>query len=202
MKKDVLACQDPALFAELAQTCEVGYLSLVTAEGYPRTIPLNFVAIDQTIYFHGARSGEKYERITADGVCGFSMVQPLAYIPSHWVSPQNGCPATQLFKSVEIKGRCTVVEDTAEKARALQALLIKHQPAATFRSFTDHTEAYAAAIGEVGIFRVDADSWTGKVKLGQNNTASRRALLRERLTERGAPVDLLTVKEMDIYNED
>jgi len=202
MKKDVLACQDPALFQELARICEVGYLSLVTTAGYPRTIPLNFTALGEAVYFHGARTGEKHDRIVADGICGFSMVLPLAYIPSHWVSPENGCPATQFFKSVEIKGRCTRVEDTDEKARALQALMVKHQPESTFRSFTDHTDAYAAALREVGVFRVDADSWTGKVKLGQNNTPRRRALLRDRLTERGDPVDLLTVREMALYNDD
>jgi nitroimidazol reductase NimA-like FMN-containing flavoprotein (pyridoxamine 5'-phosphate oxidase superfamily) len=71
MRRQELACDDPALFREAADRCEVGYLGLVTADGTPRVVPLNFAALDTTIYFHGALAGEKHDLLRggARGAC-------------------------------------------------------------------------------------------------------------------------------------
>ncbi len=55
MRRDELQSRDPALFAEVAAAAEVGELGLLRADGSPRVVPLNFAAVGEDVYFHGAR---------------------------------------------------------------------------------------------------------------------------------------------------
>ena len=197
MRRSELESVDPTLFAELANSCEVGYLSLVTAAGYPRAIALNFAAIGETIYFHGALEGEKFELILTNPRVGFTIVKAYSYIPSTWSAPRYACPATQFFKSVEIKGTCSVVVDPAEKARGLGALMDKHQPEGGFDPIDPGVAVYAKALEGVGVFRVVADSWTGKVKFGQNEPVKLRRIFVEKLRERGGVMDEETALEIE-----
>ena len=188
---------DRSLFTELAGTCEVGYLSLVTAAGYPRAIALNFAAIGESIFFHGARAGEKFELILAAPRVGFTIVKPYSFIPSHWSSPHYACPATQFFKSIEIKGTCLEVNDSTEKARGLNALMTKHQPEGSFDPLDPSVKIYAEALDIVGVFRVVPDSWTGKIKFGQSAPEKLRRIFVEKLRERGGPMDEETAVEIE-----
>ena len=197
MRRSELESVDPTLFAELANSCEVGYLCLVTAAGYPRAIALNFPAIGVTIYFHGALEGEKFELIQATPRVGFTIVKAYSYIPSTWSAPRYACPATQFFKSIEIKGTCSAVEDPAEKARGLGALMVKHQPEGGFDPIDSGVLVYAKALEGVGVFRVVPDSWTGKVKIGQNEAEKLRRIFVEKLRERGGVMDEETAREIE-----
>lgn len=196
MRRGELESRDPALFDEVARDCAVGYLTLVTADGGPRSIALNFAALDGDIVFHGALAGEKFTLMQSGPRAGFTMVKEYSFIPSYWSAPDHACPATHFFKSVEIRGRALVVEDAAYKARALQALLEKMQPEGSYVPL-DHTlPMYRGALQKVGVFRVVNESWTGKAKFGQNEPARLRRIFVEKLRERGAPVDLLTAAEI------
>jgi len=197
LRRSELESFDRTLFVELANSCEVGYLSLVTVAGYPRAIALNFAAIGETIYFHGALEGEKFELILANPRVGFTIVKAYSYIPSTWSAPRYACPATQFFKSIEIKGTCSAVEDPAEKARGLGALMVKHQPEGGFDPIDPGVPVYAKALEGVGVFRVVADSWTGKVKFGQNEPEKLRRIFVEKLRERGGVVDEETAREIE-----
>ena len=197
MRRSELESSDRVLFAELAATCEVGYISLVTAAGYPRAIALNFAAIGETIYFHGALEGEKFDLIQTTPRVGFTIVKAYSYIPSTWSAPRYACPATQFFKSIEIKGTCSAVDDPAEKARGLGALMDKHQPEGGFDPIDPSVPVYAKALESVGVFRVVADSWTGKVKFGQNEPEKLRRIFVEKLRERGGVMDEETAREIE-----
>ena len=197
MRRTELESADVDLFRDLAATCEVGYLSLVTAEGFPRAIALNFAAVGETIYFHGALEGEKFELIQAAPRAGFSIVKPYSFIPSTWSAPRYACPATQFFKSIEIKGICSEVEDPAERALGLSALMDKHQPEGGFDPIDPAVPIYAKALAGVGVFRVVPDSWSGKVKFGQNEPEKLRRIFVEKLRERGGPMDEETAREIE-----
>ena len=197
MRRTELESADVGLFRDLAATCEVGYLSLVTAEGFPRAIALNFAAVGETIYFHGALEGEKFELIQAAPRAGFSIVKPYSFIPSTWSAPRYACPATQFFKSIEIKGICSEVEDPAEKALGLSALMDKHQPEGGFDPIDPAVPIYAKALAGVGVFRVVPNSWSGKVKFGQNEPEKLRRIFVEKLRERGGPMDEETAREIE-----
>jgi len=197
VRRTELESADLELFHNLAATCEVGYLSLVTAAGYPRAIALNFAAVGTTIYFHGALEGEKFELAGQSPRAGFSIVRPYSFIPSFWSAPRYACPATHFFKSVEIKGVCSLVDDPAEKALGLGALMDKHQPEGRFDPLDPDIPIHAKALAGVGVFRVVPDSWTGKVKFGQNEPENLRRILVEKLRERGGPMDEETAREIE-----
>jgi len=197
VRRNELASADLDLFRHLADTCNVGYLSLVTAAGYPRSIALNFAAVGTTIYFHGALAGEKFELSQASPRAGFTIVKPYSFIPSYWASPRHACPATQFFKSIEIKGICSCVDGVEEKARALDALMSKHQPEGGFEPITPSASLYAKSLEGVGIFRVVPDSWSGKVKFGQNEPEKLRRIFVDKLRERGGPMDEETAREIE-----
>jgi len=197
VRRSELKSSDRELFTELTDTCEVGYLSLMTAAGYPRAIALNFAAVDETLYFHGALEGEKFELILANPRVGFTIVKAYSYIPSYWSAPRYACPATQFFKSIEIKGTCSAVDDPAEKTRGLGALMAKHQPEGGFDPIDPGVPVYAKALEGVGVFRVLPDSWTGKVKFGQNEPEKLRRIFVEKLRERGGVMDEKTALEIE-----
>ncbi len=197
MRRAELASTDEALFQEVTTEVLVGYLSVVTAAGVPRAIAVNFVAVGHDIYFHGALGGEKYELLQADPPAGFTVVKEYSYIPSHWSAPRYACPATQFFKSLEIKGTCGLVNDPIEKARALQALMEKHQPEGGFDPIDATVPQYAKALEQVGVFRVVCASWTGKVKFGQNEPEKLRRIFVDRLRARGGAMDEATALEIE-----
>ena len=197
MRRTELESADRDLFRDLADTCEVGFLSLVTGAGYPRTVALNFAAVGETIYFHGALEGEKFELIQASPRAGFTIVKAYSFIPSVWSAPRYACPATHFFKSIEIKGVCSPVTDPAEKALGLTALMDKHQPEGGFDPINPEIPMYAKALAGVGVFRVLPDSWTGKVKFGQNEPEKLRRVFVKRLRERGGPMDEETALEIE-----
>jgi nitroimidazol reductase NimA-like FMN-containing flavoprotein (pyridoxamine 5'-phosphate oxidase superfamily) len=199
MRRAELSHSHPDIFSELASGCVEGYLSLVTSEGYPRALAVNFAAIDQTIYFHGALEGEKFALIRHGPRAGFSMVEPLSVLPSTWFAKDYACPATQLYRSVEIKGRCRLVEDPAEKARGLEALMVKYQPEGGYRTITPFDPMYLKPLEQVGVFRIEPDSWTGKVKVLQAKNETGTEKVMSLLEERGSEVDLRTVALMKRY---
>ena len=195
MRRHELESTDPAVFTEVAADAEVGYLGLITADGHPRVVPLNFAAIDDRLYFHGALDGEKFDRIRDDGRCSFSMCKPYSLLPSYWVVARHACPATHVFKSVEIRGRCEIVDDPAEKAAGLQALMEKYQPEGGFDPIDADKRMYAKSLERVGVFRVSGP-WTAKVKFGSNEPRKVREAWIEGLRERGEALDLATADEI------
>lgn len=197
MRRDELASTEPALFSELASEVMVGYLGVVTATGGPRSIALNFAALGQDIYFHGALGGEKFDLLQHNPPAGFTIVKEYSYIPSNWSAPRYACPATQFFKSIEIKGTCGLISEPEEKARALQALMEKHQPEGGFDTIDPTVPQYAKALEHVGVYKVQCASWTGKVKFGQNEPKKLRRVFVEKLRERGGPGDEQTALEIE-----
>jgi uncharacterized protein len=197
MRRHELESHDPKLFAELARRCEIGYLALITADGTPRAVPVNFAAVEQVIYFHGAPVGEKSELLRAGPRVSFMMAQPYSLLPSYWLAKDYACPATQYFKSVDARGTCAPCDDVVEGARGLQALMEKYQPDGRFQPITADDPIYAKALRAVSVFRLAVETWTGKVKFGVNETENVRRIMVERLRERGEPRDLETAREIE-----
>jgi len=59
MKREKFLSDDPQQIAEILNTARIGQVGIITPDGYPRVVPINFVAIGDKIYFHTAREGEK-----------------------------------------------------------------------------------------------------------------------------------------------
>ena len=196
MRRFELECNEPELLAEVAAGCEVGYLALTTPDG-PRAVALNFAVAEGAVWYHGAMDGEKFEVVAGGARAGFTMVLPHSLIPSYWSAPDHACPATHFFKSVEVRGTCAPVEDPADKAVGLQALMEKYQPEGGFTPISADLPMYRGSLKGVGVFRLDIENWSGKLKFGGNEPEKLRRIWIEKLRERGAPVDLLTANEIE-----
>lgn len=202
MRRNSFLSNDPALLEELARSCAEGYLALAPRSGatgpdgsgarpaFPRAIPVNFALQAEEIVFHGALAGDKFERIGAGTPAGFTLARPLAVIPSHW-SEDGGsaCPATQLYLSVEAYGRCVRVDEPIAQVRALQALMEKYQPEGGYRPLDADDPGYRVPLQATGVFRLEIEAWTGKVRLGQEKPPAVRRHWIDRLRARGLQTD-------------
>lgn len=178
---------------ELAQ---VGQLGLTREDGWPRVAPLNFVFHDGRIYFHGAVEGEKYDILKKSPKAAFSVDIPYSLIPSYWFSPSRACPATQLFKSVHIRGIAEMVEDLAEKAVALAMIMKKYQPEGKHDPVDPDSPAYQGHLKKTAAYRIRIEEMVVKEKFGQNLSAAAREELAQKLDTRGLPLDRRTAEEI------
>lgn len=141
--------------------------------------------------FHGAMAGEKLELLGQPVVAQAEDV--VATIPSVWQHPERACPATEWYRSAQVRGRLVSVEDLDQKAEVLQAIMTRFQPEGGFRPITAGDPLYAAAVRGILIAHVEVEELCGKLAVGQNLApAARRAVL-DGLWRRGAPGDLRAI---------
>lgn len=109
--------QEPCL--KILENGSYGILALSNPQGsYPIQIPLNYVLIDDTIYFHCAKQGEKLEAIKANPSASFCVVSAWDVISEK---------LTTAYESVLCYGRMTVLRDESKRAPLL-ALCEKYAP--------------------------------------------------------------------------
>lgn len=167
-------------------------LATTTAEGEPVLRAMNAALVEGAIGFHGAAVGEK--SLTMGRRAVVSATELVATLPSYFVDPQRACPATTLYRSVQVHGVLTPIEDGAKKARVLAALMAKHQPEGGFVPL-DHTHAlYAKEIASLLVFEVSLEQVDGKAKLAQNRKPEERTSILEGLWRRGEPGDMRAIE--------
>ncbi|MCL4232426.1 MAG: pyridoxamine 5'-phosphate oxidase family protein [Dehalococcoidia bacterium] len=173
-----------------------GFLAFVRPNLTPGAIAVNFVRLDSTIYFHGSPQGEKMEALAANPEVAFMVAEAMSLIPSYFSASDLACPASQFFRSVVVRGRARIVEDLAEKATALQALMEKLQPEGGYLPISQTSTRYRKQLRATAVVAIPMDDVTAKFKLGQNLPRSRRASIARQLTERDAPGDSETAAAM------
>ena len=106
----------------------VGRISTIDSDGFPQTIPMNFVYLDGAVYMHSHVRGEKLDNVTRNGKAGFEVDRELEFLPSYFEDPLDASLADTLYVSVVIKGVASIVTDRKEKTLALNGLMEKYQP--------------------------------------------------------------------------
>ncbi len=171
-----------------------------SAAGVPILRTVNGVVVDGALAFHGSPAGEKLELLGREVVlCAEEVV---VQVPSHFMDPERACPATTLYRSVQVHGVLEPVEEPAAKARALQALMEKLQPEGGYVPIREDHPHYRAAVKGLLIAHVALTRMDGKAKLAQNKSPRERAILLERFWERGEPADLRAVDLVAAANPD
>ena len=197
MRRAEFKCDDPEEFGRIMQTAELGYLGIITPDGYPRVVTVNFVSLDGRVYFHSASAGEKYEVFKSNNPrVTFTVAIPYSTIPSYWLSEEFACHATTLYKSVCIRGKGRIVDDIEEKARAFQCLVKKHQPEGGYKPISPTEQIYKNALSKVAILRVDPIQIDVRNKFAQYLSAEKRRELMVKLEERNQGADKLTAIEI------
>ena len=100
---------------------EYGFLSLVTPEGGPYGIPLNYVWLpeERCVFFHCAKSGRKLDCIRARPEVCFTVVGPARVIPERY---------NTRYESAVFTGTASIVTDPAEKREKLDLLARRFSP--------------------------------------------------------------------------
>ncbi|MBI1948798.1 MAG: pyridoxamine 5'-phosphate oxidase family protein [Deltaproteobacteria bacterium] len=161
------------------------------AAGRPVLKTVNVVELDGAWYFHGAVAGEKTAMLAGPVV--LAAEELVAQVPSTFVDDERACFASALYRSVQLHGALERVDDAAEKARALHALMVRFQPEGGFRPITHDDPLYAGEVKGVLVARVLPERIDGKAKLAQNKQPHEVRALLERLWRRGEPGDARAV---------
>lgn len=73
----------------------------------------------------------------------------------------------------------------------------KHQPEGGFKAVTHDDPVYRRRLGGVAIYRIEPDQIDIRVEIGQNYPDDVKTSLIEKLNERGLPVDIETIAEIE-----
>ena len=96
-----------------------GVLALLGDGGYPYAVPLSYVYHEGKLYFHCAAGGHKIDAIRANPKASFCVIAQDRIVPEEY---------TTHFRSVIVFGTVRVLEDEAEKRRAIEALAVRYAP--------------------------------------------------------------------------
>ena len=104
---------------EILKRGKTGIMAVIGDEGYPYTVPMNYVYADGKIYMHSALSGHKIDALRANDKVSFCVIDADDVVPSNYSTN---------FRSVIAFGRARIVEDEAAKMASLRLLGDKYNP--------------------------------------------------------------------------
>ena len=110
---------DDAAAMALLQRGEYGILSTSDKNNRPYGIPVNYVVMEEHLFFHCATEGQKLENITANQGVSFCVVGKTELIPEQF---------STRYESVVVSGKADIIEEKVLKKKALRALVAKYAP--------------------------------------------------------------------------
>ncbi len=149
-RQDRLLCEERAL--QLIESAEYGVLSMVSEDGSPYAVPVNFVYDgEKSFYVHCAPEGRKLRAIAHCDMVQLCVVGRVNLLPDKF---------TTEYESIIISGRASTGLAEAERRHALQLLIAKLSP-----DYKDVGMKYAEkSFHRTEIIRIDAESVSGKCK--------------------------------------
>ena len=152
------AVQDDAWIVAVLRSTPFAALA-TTSDGQP-FINNNLFAFDEAanaIYMHTAALGRTRSNVEADARCCLSVSQMGRLLPH-----ETALGMSVEYASVVLFGRAAVIEDAAERERALQCLLDKYfphlRPGVHYRGITPRE------LDLTTVYRIDIEQWSGKRK--------------------------------------
>ena len=150
MRRKDKAMQDGAIIG-LLQNGEYGVLSTVDGNEQPYGVPLNYVLMNNCIYFHCALEGHKLDNLVANPKVSFCVVGRTKVLPAEFSTE---------FESVIVFGCASVIEGE-ERYQALNALIEKYSP-----EFVSEGRAYIEKFdSQTNLVRIEIQQMTGKAKM-------------------------------------
>lgn len=197
MQKAAVIPDEKREFAFLAEKTPVGYLGIITPDGYPRVVPFNFAVLDRLVYLHGAAHGETFEYMSRGEKVTFSIDLAYSSLPSFWTSKISACASSMLYRSALVKGRGSIVTEGAEKVRGLTRLMEKYQPEGGYQPIDAESRTYRNIFKATAVYCIKPDIITFRVSMRQKKSRPYNLALIKKLEERGHPIDLETAREIE-----
>ena len=201
MRRDEFQCDDTELAATMLNAMPFGTM-IIPDTPLPYAVPISFCfdknyADKGGVFFHGAKSGRKFELLKNEPKLSFSAAMPYSYIPSHFLNGKM--TPTQFFFSVLIEGHFVVVEDLAQKADILSALVRKYEPQNA--EFSLPNSVFAGAEKGVFIGVIKVQTLSAKAKFGQNMNQNAFENLMHDLQTRATTLDKETLNLMKHFRQ-
>ena len=128
-----------------AKVCRLGMVD----GDQPYVVPLSFGYHENTLYFHTGKKGRKMAILKKNNRVCFEMEVGLEIVPA-----DNPCKWNMRYKSVVGFGRAVILENPAEKIKALD-VIVKHYGGA----LTSYDEK---RVNGLAVIKVAIDCVTGK----------------------------------------
>jgi uncharacterized protein len=150
MRREDRRLDDAAAMA-LLKRGEYGILSTSGKDNRPYGIPVNYVVMEDAIFFHCATVGQKLENITANRGVSFCVVGRTELLPEKF---------STRYESVVVSGEAGVVEKQELKEKALNALVVKYAPGnmAAGKAYIDKL------MDQTSVVRISIDHLIGKAR--------------------------------------
>jgi nitroimidazol reductase NimA-like FMN-containing flavoprotein (pyridoxamine 5'-phosphate oxidase superfamily) len=116
-RKDLLVSQEDAI--QMLSETTAGVLGVNGDDGYPYTVPVNFVYHDGKIYFHCAKAGHMIDAIKNCSKVTFCVIHKMDRKQEEFTTD---------YRSVSIFGRARILEAETEKREAMIGLIKKYSP--------------------------------------------------------------------------
>ncbi|WP_313800045.1 pyridoxamine 5'-phosphate oxidase family protein [Cytobacillus sp.] len=158
IRQEKLICTDDKRIDQFLSRARTGYLGLTDGE-HPYVVPLNFIWMNEALYFHGASQGRKINLIHANPKCCFTVSEDYGTM----VSPIPAKTDTA-YMSVMLFGELEMVSDLTEATAAMQAMLDKYVPGYYDKSLSQaHVDKYRSSLGShTAVFRLTPSARTAK----------------------------------------
>lgn len=98
------------------ERCTNGVLACIGDEDYPYAVPLNYVYVNDKIYFHSAKAGHKVDAIIKNPKVSFAVIDEDTIVSAEY---------TSYFRSVIAFGKARITEEE-EWISAFEALVEKY----------------------------------------------------------------------------
>lgn len=105
---------------EIIHRCQICHVAMVTPEGNPYLVPMNFGFEEDIIYLHSAQKGKKIDCLKnhPEACINFTTDQVLRY-----QNEEVACSWSMKYRSVLCYGRVEFIEDPEQKRKALDILM-------------------------------------------------------------------------------
>ncbi len=145
MRRKDKARYDQKFMNEVLNAAEEIYIGFTNADA-PYVIPLNFVYLQDKIYFHCAHEGRKIECIKADARVGFCAATGISILREE---------ASTKYCCINGAGKAYIVVDVEEKRAALNAIAKRYMAQCEIPATDKMVERTA-------IVRIDIEQMCGK----------------------------------------
>ena len=150
MRRKDRELKDIRVITRILHDCEYGILSTISENGYPYGVPVDFVYINDSIYFHCATEGHKLNNILNNNKVSFCLVGQTQVLPDKFSTN---------YESVIIFGKAVEVFND-EKNMALSEILNKYSP-----EYIEKGKKYIKnTITNVKVIKIKIEHLTGKAR--------------------------------------
>ena len=160
-------CKDTQKIDEFLSSTRVGVIGMNDDEGNPYTVPLNFIWLDGSLFFHGAGSGKKEIILGREPQICFTVYEEFGTV----LDPMP-CHADTSYMSVMLFGKVERVVDFEEAAQVLDKLVEKYVPGYYTKKVTPKMmEKYRSSLdgNAVSVYRITPEEITAKQNIAQEN---------------------------------